>query len=333
MKTILVTGGCGFIGSHFISMLDDSLYNVIVVDNLSNSNRQVIDNLKKITSIEIEFQEVDLLDIESIKHIFRSRTIDHVVHFAGLKSVAESLLYPLRYYHNNVVATLHLLTCMKAYNVNNIIFSSSATVYGHQDQQPINEDHPKHPINPYGRTKLAVEMMLHDAHSSSGMGVVILRYFNPVGAHPSGFIGESPRGQPNNLMPILLNVAARKAKYLNIFGDDYNTPDGTCLRDYIHVMDLASAHIDAIKQLKLNEVTCLNVGTGKPTSVMQLLRTFEEVNKIKIPYKIVKRREGDLAVCYANAHLAYDRLRWKSNLTIEDACRDAWRAYKNLKVN
>lgn len=334
MKTILVTGGCGFIASHFISVLDANACKVIVVDNLCNSDRQVIDNLKKITAIEIDFHEVDLRDIESLKRVFKSRSIDLVVHFAGLKSVADSVIDPISYYENNVVGSLNLLSCMQAHDVNNIIFSSSATVYGHQDQQPISETQPAQPINPYGQTKFAIETILHDvSHSSAGLNAVILRYFNPVGAHPSGFIGESPKGQPNNLMPIILNVAARKVDYVNIFGDDYDTPDGTGLRDYIHVMDLASAHLAAIKQLEQKGVMCLNIGTGSPTSVFELVHAFEKVNNIKIPYKVTKRREADLAVCYADAHLANEKLGWQSRLTIEDACRDAWRAYQNLTSN
>lgn len=335
MKTILVTGGCGFIGSHFISILDPKKYKVIIVDNLCNSDKSTIKKIKKINNIAIKFYDIDLKQKNKIFDIFRKNSIDIVVHFAGLKAVAESLNNPLDYFENNVTGSINLFQAMDVYDVKQIIFSSSATVYGLQIKQPVSEEQTTQPINPYGQTKLIIEKILFDlVKSDDKFKAIVLRYFNPIGAHKSGLLSESPKNMPNNLMPHIINVAAKLSKNLKVYGDDYKTPDGSGLRDYIHVMDLVDAHMSAIKNLrKLNGINYFNIGTGIPTSVFELIRVFEEVNNVKIPFKVTKRRIGDSAICYANPQLAKKKLNWSSRLNLHDACRDAWKAFRVITSN
>ena len=327
MDNILVTGGLGYIGSHFITTLNPKKFKVIVVDNLSNSSVRVIDQIKKIINIEIVFYKINLSNEKLLDKIFKQHSINYVVHFAGLKSVNDSIEFPDFYYDNNVTSTDILLEKMLKHNVKKLIFSSSATVYGHQNKQPVNEDFSLNPINPYGETKKIIEDKLANiVIKFNDFSASCLRYFNPVGAHSSALIGENSIGSPNNLMPYLLGVASGKFKYLKIFGDNYNTPDGSGLRDYIHVMDLAESHNHSINFLKKNNgLFIFNIGTGKPYSVFDLIKTFEEVNQVRIPYQISNRRNGDVDVCYANVKKANDILGWKSKRSIEQICIDAWK--------
>ena len=329
---ILVTGGLGYIGSHTCVELLKRGERLVVMDNLSNSKIDVIDRIKEITGLSFVFYKTDLLDKEAIKKIFSENKIDSVIHFAGLKAVGESVKKPLEYYRNNVVGTLNLLEVMKEFNVNKIVFSSSATVYGNPEKVPITEDMPLSTTNPYGTTKLMIEMILKDvAKANKDFNVVILRYFNPIGAHESGLIGEDPNGVPNNLLPYITKVAAGKLDCLNVFGNDYDTHDGTGVRDYIHVVDLAKGHLKALDRLNKDDsgVFIYNLGTGNGYSVLDMINAFEKESGIKINYKIVERREGDIATCFANPGKALRELEWKAEYTLADMVRDAWNFEKN----
>jgi len=325
---ILVTGGTGYIGSHTVVELLNNGYEVIVVDNLCNSNKDVIKKIKEITGKEVDFYEEDVSDKEALRKIFKEHEgIVAVIHFAGLKAVGESTEQPIKYYDNNLGSTLSLLTVMQEYNVKKMVFSSSATVYGDPASLPIREDFPLGPTtNPYGTTKLFIERILADiAIANPKFTPVILRYFNPIGAHKSGLIGEKPNGIPNNLMPYIVRVASGELEMLSIFGDDYDTPDGTGVRDYIHVVDLAKGHLKALeKALNSEGISYYNLGTGTGYSVLDLVKNFENINGIKVPYKIVERRSGDVASCYSDATKAFKELGWKANLGIEDMMKDSY---------
>jgi len=311
--TILVTGGAGYIGSHTCVELLESGYQVIVVDNLSNSSEESLRRVQKITNKQLTFYNADLLDKKALVKIFKRAEIETVIHFAGLKAVGESVEIPLRYYHNNITGTLILCDVMAEHGVNDIVFSSSATVYGDPHIVPISEEFPVNPTNPYGWTKLMIEQILTDIQAANPeLSVGILRYFNPVGAHPSGLIGEDPSGIPNNLMPFISQVAVGKLDKLSVFGDDYDTPDGTGIRDYIHVVDLARGHLAALDKLKTKPgVSIYNLGTGKGISVFELVEAFENASNINIPYHVTKRRAGDIAESYADPQKANTEL--KSN--------------------
>ncbi|MGM9879545.1 MAG: UDP-glucose 4-epimerase GalE [Bacilli bacterium] len=330
--TILVTGGTGFIGSHTCVDLMNEGHEVVIVDNLSNSKIDVVKKIEKITSKKVRFYENDLRDRDKIEYIFKKEKIDAVIHFAGLKAVGESVDNPLEYFDNNLISTIYLLEIMKKFSVNKLIFSSSATVYGNAKKMPLYEKSETGVLNPYGRTKLMIENMLLDySKANKNMEIVILRYFNPVGAHKSGIIGEDPNGIPNNLMPIIMDVATKKREKVSIFGNDYNTKDGTGVRDYIHVCDLSKGHISALNHIKPG-VNIYNLGTGNGYSVLEMIKTFEKVNNVKVNYEFAPRREGDIAECYANVDKAKTELNWESELTIEDMCRDAWRYVKHNEV-
>jgi len=323
---ILVTGGTGYIGSHTVVELINHGDEVVIIDNLVNSKREVVDKIKTITGVEVPFYEEDVRNKEALRKIFKKHKIDAVIHFAGLKAVGESVEKPLEYYDNNLGSTITLLEVMKEFNCKKIIFSSSATVYGDPDELPITENaHVGGTTNPYGTTKLFIEKILSDLYiSDEEWSVALLRYFNPIGAHKSGLIGENPNGIPNNLMPYIIKVAVGELPCLNVFGDDYDTPDGTGVRDYIHVVDLAKGHIAAIKALEKKGCHYYNLGTGHGYSVLDLVKTFEKVNGIKVKYKITDRRPGDIASCYADPSLAFKELGWKAELEIDDMCRDAY---------
>jgi UDP-glucose 4-epimerase len=323
---ILVTGGAGYIGSHTCLELLQAGYEVIVVDNLSNSSEESLDRVQRLTGKRLEFHKVDLLDKEGLDAVFEKSYLDAVIHFAGLKAVGESVTIPLRYYHNNVTGTVILCEVMGSHNVKNIVFSSSATVYGDPHKVPITEDFPLSPTNPYGRTKLIIEEILRDLHGSDeAWKVVLLRYFNPVGAHPSGFIGEDPRGIPNNLLPYIAQVAVGKLSELPVFGNDYQTNDGTGIRDYIHVVDLSIAHVSALARVFSDPgVVTYNLGTGQGYSVLEMVSAFEKASGKKIPYRIVGRRPGDIATCYADPSLAKVEMEWSASRGIDDMCADTW---------
>lgn len=323
---ILVTGGCGYIGSHTCCELLDNDYEVIIIDNFCNSKEDVVDKIKRITHKDVKLYKGDVRDLDLLERIFDENEIDAVIHFAGLKAVGESVQKPLLYYRNNIDSTLSLLEIMNKHNCKKIVFSSSATVYGSPRSLPIKEDFPLSTTNPYGSTKLYIEGILKDLYiADNEWSIAILRYFNPIGAHKSGIIGENPNGIPNNLMPYILKVATHELDILNVFGNDYDTKDGTGVRDYIHVVDLAKGHICAINRvLNTKGVDCYNLGTGKGYSVLDLVTTFEKVNNVKINYQIVDRRPGDIAACYADPSYAKDKLNWKAELGIEDMCRDGY---------
>lgn len=323
---ILVTGGAGYIGSHTCLELLQAGYEVIVVDNLSNSSEESLDRVQRLTGKRLEFHKVDLLDKEGLDAVFEKSHLDAVIHFAGLKAVGESVTIPLRYYHNNVTGTVILCEVMGSHNVKNIVFSSSATVYGDPHKVPITEDFPLSPTNPYGRTKLIIEEILRDLHGSDeAWKVVLLRYFNPVGAHPSGVIGEDPRGIPNNLLPYIAQVAVGKLSELPVFGNDYQTNDGTGIRDYIHVVDLSIAHVSALARVFSDPgVVTYNLGTGQGYSVLEMVSAFEKASGKKIPYRIVGRRPGDIATCYADPSLAKVEMEWSASRGIDDMCADTW---------
>lgn len=323
---LLLTGGAGYIGSHTCIELLDLDVEVVVIDNLSNSSYQSLDRAQSITNKAITFIEGDVRDKELLRSIFREGDIDGVIHFAGLKAVGESNEIPLQYYDNNLNSTIALLQIMEEYDCRNFIFSSSATVYGNPDKLPITEDFPLSVTNPYGRTKLMIEEILKDFYKVNyNWNIVILRYFNPVGAHPSGLIGEDPNGIPNNLLPYISQVAVGKLDKLNIFGNDYDTLDGTGVRDYIHVVDLAKGHVAALQKLKIGSgLNIYNLGRGQGYSVLEMVKTFSEVNDIKINYEFVERREGDIAKCYADPAKANKELNWKAIYGLEEICRDAW---------
>ncbi len=323
---ILVTGGCGYIGSHTCCELLDNDYEVVIIDNLCNSKEDVVDKIRKITNKDLTFYKGDVCDRALLERIFSENDIGAVIHFAGLKAVGESVQKPLLYYRNNIDSTLSLLEVMNKHNCKKIVFSSSATVYGTPKTLPIKEDFPLSTTNPYGSTKLYIEGILKDLYvSDNEWSIAILRYFNPIGAHKSGIIGENPNGIPNNLMPYILKVATHELDVLNVFGNDYDTKDGTGVRDYIHVVDLAKGHICAInKVLNTTGIDCYNLGTGHGYSVLDLLTTFERVNNVKVNYRIVDRRPGDVAACYADPSYAKEKLNWAAELGIEDMCRDGY---------
>ena len=330
---ILVTGGCGYIGSHTVVELLDENYEVVIVDNLCNSKKDVVDKIKTITGKDVKFYEEDVCDKKALQKIFEENKIDAVIHFAGLKAVGESVAEPLRYYRNNLDSTLTLLEVMAEHKCYKIVFSSSATVYGAPKSLPIKEDFPLHTTNPYGSTKLMIEQILKDLYiADSNWSIAILRYFNPIGAHASGLIGENPNGIPNNLMPYIIKVATKELPYLNVFGNNYDTKDGTGVRDYIHVVDLAKGHLKAIdKVIKDKGVDCYNLGTGKGYSVLEIVKTFEKVNNIKIDYKITEARPGDIAACYADPTYAKDKLNWEATLDIKKMCEDSYNYAKKQK--
>ena len=325
---ILVTGGAGFIGSHTCVELLEAGYEVVVVDNLYNASRKSMDRIEQITGKKPTFYEADILDREALNKIFEKEQIDSVIHFAGLKAVGESVAKPIEYYYNNIAGTLVLCDVMRKRNVKNIVFSSSATVYGDPAFIPITEECPKGKItNPYGQTKGMLEQVLEDIHvSDPEWNVILLRYFNPIGAHKSGLIGEDPKGIPNNLVPYVAQVAIGKLECLGVFGDDYDTPDGTGVRDYIHVVDLAKGHVAAIKKLEEKKgVLIYNLGTGKGYSVLDVVHAFEKACGKKIPYAVKPRRPGDIATCYADPAKAKAELGWEAENGIEEMCADSWK--------
>jgi UDP-glucose 4-epimerase len=324
---ILVTGGAGYIGSHTCLELLKAGYEVVVVDNLSNSKIESLRRVEELTGKAISFYEVNLLDEQKLDEVFRKHVVDSVIHFAGLKAVGESVSKPLQYYNNNITGTITLCRIMAANNVKNIVFSSSATVYGDPATVPITEDFPLSSTNPYGNSKLFIEHILKDLHTSDkSWNVVLLRYFNPVGAHKSGRIGEDPNDVPNNLMPFVAQVAVGKRAELPVFGSDYPTSDGTGVRDYIHVVDLALGHIKALNKFTENPgVLIYNLGTGTGYSVLDMVKAFEKASGRKVPYKIVDRRPGDIAICYADPTKAKQDLGWQAERGIDEMCEDAWR--------
>lgn len=332
---ILVTGGTGFIGSHTCVELLNSGYDVVIIDNLSNSKREVADYIEKITNKSVTFYEGDVCDKEILRKIFKENKIDAVIHFAGYKAVGESVLKPLMYYRNNILSTLSLLEVMNEFNVKKIAFSSSATVYGKPKSLPIKEDFPLSTTNPYGTTKLIIEGILKDLYNSDKeWSIAILRYFNPIGAHKSGLIGENPNGIPNNLMPYIIKVATGELDCLGIFGNDYDTHDGTGVRDFIHVTDLAKGHVKAIEKI-LNDkgCDCYNLGTGNGYSVLDLVNTFMKVNNVRVKYEIKERRPGDIDSCYADPSYAYEKLGWRAEKDINEMCLDAYNFVKKSDKN
>ena len=330
---VLVTGGTGYIGSHTAVELLNSDYEIVIIDNFSNSKSDVLDKIKLITNKDFKFYEGDVCNKDLLRKIFNENKIDAVIHFAGYKAVGESVKKPIMYYRNNIDSTLSLIEVMNEFNCKKIVFSSSATVYGNPTTLPIKEDFPLSTTNPYGSTKLMIENILRDLYiSDNDWSIALLRYFNPIGAHVSGLIGENPKGIPNNLMPYIVKVANKELDELSIFGNDYNTPDGTGVRDYIHVVDLAKGHIKAIEKiLKDKGIDAYNLGTGIGYSVLDLVTTFEKINNIKVPYKITDRRPGDIASCYADSSYALEKLNWKAEKGIEEMCRDSYNFVLNSK--
>lgn len=330
-ETILVTGGAGYIGSHTAVELLNEGYKIIIVDNYYNSKPKAIANIKKITRKDFKFYEMDVCNKESLKTIFKENKIDAVMHFAGYKAVGESVDKPLMYYRNNIDSTLSLLEVMQEFNCKKFVFSSSATVYGTPEKLPLDENCHLSTTNPYGSTKLYIEGILKDLYTSDNeWSIAVLRYFNPVGAHESGLIGEEPNGIPNNLVPYIVKVANKELPYLNVFGNDYDTKDGTGVRDYIHVVDLAKGHIKSLELiLKQNGIDYYNLGTGKGYSVLELVDTFIKVNNINVPYKIVDRRPGDIAACYADPSYAKEKLGWQAELGLEDMLKSAYEFWIN----
>ncbi len=325
---VLITGGCGYIGSHTTVRLLESQDEVVIIDNLVNSKIDVLDKIKEITGKDVVFYQMDLCNLEELRKIFKKEKFDAIIHFAGLKAVGESVEIPLRYYQNNLVSTMNILSCMQEFNVLKLVFSSSATVYGSPKSLPILEDFPLSTTNPYGTTKLMIEQILTDVYkANNNLDITILRYFNPIGAHKSGLLGEDPNGIPNNLMPYIVKVATKQLPVLNIFGADYDTVDGTGVRDYIHVMDLAEGHILALKNKKKG-LKIYNLGTGKGTSVLELVNMFSKINNVKVNYKIVDRRPGDIASCYASSLKANKELGFTCKYTLEDMCKDSYNFVK-----
>ena len=326
---ILVTGGCGYIGSHTVVKLLEEKFEVVIIDNLVNSKRDVLEKIEKITGSDVTFYQEDLCNLDALKNIFKKEKFDAIIHFAGLKAVGESVQIPLKYYQNNLISTMNLLSCMQEYGVKKLVFSSSATVYGNPKSLPIKEDFPLQTTNPYGTTKLMIEQILKDVYQANpDLDITILRYFNPIGAHKSGLLGEDPNGIPNNLMPYVVRVAMGTLPVLSIFGSDYNTVDGTGVRDYIHVLDLAKGHLLALKNPK-SGLKIYNLGTGKGTSVLELVNMFEKVNKVKVNKKITARRDGDIDACYASNEKANKELGFKCEYTLEDMCKDSYNYAKN----
>ncbi|WP_040196871.1 UDP-glucose 4-epimerase GalE [Candidatus Soleaferrea massiliensis] len=328
---ILVTGGTGYIGSHTCVELLNAGKDIVVVDNFVNSKPEALNRIKELTGKEVKFYEVDLLDKEALEKVFAENKIDAVIHFAGLKAVGESVRIPLKYYHNNITGTLILCEVMEKYGCKKIVFSSSATVYGTPKSVPIREDFPLSTTNPYGSTKLMIENILRDLYvADKEWSIVLLRYFNPIGAHKSGRIGEDPNGIPNNLMPYIAQVAVGKLECLSVYGDDYPTPDGTGVRDYIHVVDLALGHLKAVdKVLATDGVMTYNLGTGNGYSVLQVVAAFEKASGVSIKKKIAPRRPGDIAECYADPTKAREELGWEATRGIEEMCADTWRFTQN----
>lgn len=328
---ILLTGGAGYIGSHTCVELMKNGYDVVILDNLSNSNPEVLNRIKTITGKDVKFYKADILDKDAMRKVFSENKIDAVIHFAGLKAVGESVQFPLKYYENNISGTVCLIEVMKEYNCKKIVFSSSATVYGVAEKMPLTEDMPLGAINPYGRTKLFIEEILRDLYvSDNEWSIALLRYFNPIGSHESGLIGEDPQGIPNNLMPYITQVAVGRLEKLNVFGNDYNTVDGTGVRDYIHVVDLANGHVKAVEYV--SDKSCceaINLGTGNGTSVLELVKAFEKASGVKVPYTIVARRPGDPAKVYADATKAKNILGWTAKFGIDRMCADNWRWQHN----
>ncbi|MFM0787351.1 UDP-glucose 4-epimerase GalE [Streptococcus suis] len=324
--SILVTGGAGYIGSHTVIELLKLGKEVVIVDNLSNSSILVLDRIETITGKRPTFYELDVADKEALRQVFENENIEAAIHFAGYKAVGESVAKPIMYYENNIMSTLALVEVMTEFSVKKIVFSSSATVYGLNNPSPLVETMPTSATNPYGYTKVMLEQILRDVEvSDKEWSIALLRYFNPIGAHESGLIGEDPAGIPNNLMPFIAQVAVGKREELSVFGNDYDTVDGTGVRDYIHVIDLALGHIKALEKISTTAgVHTYNLGSGQGTSVLELVQAFEKVNGVPVPYKIVDRRPGDVATCYANADKALAELNWKTEKTIEDMCRDTW---------
>lgn len=324
--SILVTGGAGFIGSHTCVELLEIGEDLVIVDNFSNSSPKTLERIKEITGKDFKFYEVDLLDRENLEKVFEENDIESVIHFAGLKAVGESVQKPIEYYHNNITGTLILLDVMKKHNCKKIVFSSSATVYGSPKTVPIREDFDLSTTNPYGSTKLMIEQILGDVYKADNeFSIVILRYFNPIGAHKSGLIGEQPNGIPNNLMPYITQVACGIRECLSVFGNNYNTHDGTGVRDYIHVVDLSLGHLKALEKARKEKgVHIYNLGTGKGYSVLDIVNAFEKANNVKVNYKIVDRRPGDIAICYADPTKAREELGWEATKDIEQMCKDAW---------
>ena len=333
--TILLPGGAGYIGSHTAVELLNNGFDIVILDNFSNSRKNVLDNIKKITGKDFKFYQMDYKDKYSLEKVFTENSIDAVINFAVFKSVGESVENPLEYYDNNLFGAITLLEVMKKYNVKKFIFSSSATVYGNPGISKMNEKMPRgKTTNPYGTTKAMIEKILEDLYTSdNSWDICILRYFNPVGAHESGLLGEVPNGIPNNLMPYIMQVASGKREYLNVYGDDYDTIDGTGVRDFIHVVDLAKGHLKALEKLDREEngIFYYNLGTGKPHSVLEVVNSFEKINNVKVKYKIANRRKGDLAEVYADPSKANEELGWKTEKTLEDMCKDSWNFEKKNK--
>lgn len=323
---VLVTGGAGYIGTHTCVELLNRGDRIIVLDNYVNSSPAALRAVEQITGRTFPVYEADLVDYNAVERVFSENQIEAVIHFAGLKAVGESVFKPLDYYRNNLIGTLNLLEVMKEHGVKKLVFSSSATVYGMNNEPPFREDMPLSTTNPYGATKLMIEDMLRDlCHADKEWSVVLLRYFNPIGAHESGLIGENPNGIPNNLMPYIVKVAAGELPCLSIYGDDYPTPDGTCVRDYIHVYDLATGHLKALEYLgRLQGAVAINLGTGKGYSVLEVVRTFEQATGRRVNHKMAPRREGDIAACYADASKAKELLHWEAVKTLDEMCRDSW---------
>ena len=333
---VLLTGGMGYIGSHTALRLIEQGHQVTIFDNLTNSNASVLNSIQSISLTKPNFVQGDILDTAIVENTLNKFKINAVIHLAGLKAVGESVLTPLSYYKNNVQGTISLLDAMLSCNIGTLVFSSSATVYGAPTHLPITEEHPTDPNNPYGRTKLYIEKILMDtAQSNKDWNVINLRYFNPVGSHPSGLIGDSPNGIPNNLMPYINQVASKLRPFLNIFGDDYSTPDGTGVRDYIHIEDLSDAHLDALNWIHdlqkdtTTNVSTFNIGTGLGYSVLDIIKAYEKINNLEIPYRITSRRKGDIASSYADPTKANSVLGWKASRTLEDMCYSAWNFQKN----
>lgn len=329
--SILVTGGAGYIGSHTVVELLNAGYEVVIADDYSNSKPEVLNRIKEITGKSFKFYEVNILDKEALETVFKENKLEAVIHFAGYKAVGESVAEPLKYYHNNLTGTFVLCELMAQYNVKKIVFSSSATVYGMNNVSPLTENLPLSTTNPYGTTKMMIEQILQDVYASDNKwSIALLRYFNPIGAHESGRIGEDPNGIPNNLMPYITQVAVGKRVHLSVFGDDYDTPDGTGVRDYIHVVDLAKGHLKAVnKVLETKQIEAYNLGTGVGYSVLDVVNNFEKATGQKVPYEIVDRRPGDIGTCFADASKAAKELDWKAEFTLEEMCRDSWKWQEN----
>lgn len=326
MKKILVTGGAGYIGTHTCIELVEAGYDIVVVDNLCNSSKEALKRVESLVGALIPFYQVDVRDRAELTKVFERHKFDGVIHFAGLKAVGESVNMPIEYYHANVGGTFILAEVMRDFSCKTFVFSSSATVYGNPKTVPIKEDFPLSATNPYGRSKLMIEEFLQDVFvADDTWNIILLRYFNPVGAHKSGRIGEDPNGVPNNLIPYISQVAVGKLDKLNIFGGDYDTPDGTGVRDYIHVVDLAKGHVKALQVLDKPQVLIVNLGTGKGYSVLDMVRAFEKASSKTVPYQIVDRRAGDIATCYADPSLAKEKLNWQAERELDEMCKDTWR--------